>query len=99
MSWSQVSGEPVTLALSEEVAMTGGWLPVSALLEGERGLWTVLRVVDTDQGAVTAREAVEVLDVRGDRAYVRGTLGDHQRFIADGVQRIAPGTPVVLEEA
>ncbi len=94
-----MDGEPVTLALSEEVVMTGGWLPVSALLEGERGLWTVLRVVDTDEGTVTAREAVEVLDVRGDRAYVRGSLGDTQRFIADGVHRIAPGTPVVLAEA
>ncbi len=94
-----MDGEPVTLSLSEEVTMVGGWLPVSALLEGERGLWNVLRVVDSDRGTVTAREAVEVLDVRGDRAYVRGSLGDHQRFIADGVHRIAPGTPVVLEEA
>jgi hypothetical protein len=94
-----LDGEPVSLALAEEVEMEGGWLPISALLEGERGLWTVLRVVDTGTGTVTAREAVEVLDVRGDRAYVRGSLGDRQLFIADGVHRIAPGTPVALKEA
>jgi RND family efflux transporter MFP subunit len=94
-----LDGELVSLALSEAVAMEGGWLPISALLEGERGLWTVLRLVNTGNGTVTAREAVEVLAVRGDHAYVRGSLGDRQRFIADGVHRVAPGTPVVLKEA
>ena len=94
-----LDGEPVSLALTETVEMRGGWLPISALLEGERGLWTVLRLEETDAGLVTVREAVEVLAVQGERAFVRGSLADHQRFVADGVHRVAPGTPVVLEEA
>ena len=41
-----------------------------------------------------AREVVEVLTVRGDRAYVRGTLSDAQRYVSDGVHRVAPGTAI-----
>ncbi len=89
-----LDGEPVTLRLEETVSSMGGWLPVSALLEGERGLWTVLRLESTSDGAVSVREAVEVLDVKGSRAYVRGSLAAGQRYITDGVHRIAPGTPV-----
>ncbi len=89
-----LDGEPVTLRLEEEVASSGGWLPVSALLEGERGLWTVLRLESTEAGAVSVREAVEVLDVRGSQAYVRGSLAAGQTYITDGVHRVAPGTPV-----
>lgn len=94
-----LDGEPVNLLLEEPVDMRGGWVPVAALLEGERGLWTVLRVDDRPEGPVTVREAVEVLEVQGSRAYVRGTLGDAARYVADGVHRIAPGTPVAPRPA
>ncbi len=94
-----LDGEPVNLLLEEHVEMRGGWVPVAALLEGERGLWTVLRLEPTPEGPVTVREAVEVLEVQGSRAYVRGTLGDAAQYIADGVHRIAPGTPVAAQEA
>ncbi|MEQ8801699.1 MAG: efflux RND transporter periplasmic adaptor subunit [Haliea sp.] len=90
-----LDGEIATLVLSETVAAAGGWLPISALLEGERGIWTVLRLGQRDDGATVAqREAVEVLHVDGNRAYVRGTLQPGQRVIADGIHRIAAGTPV-----
>jgi RND family efflux transporter MFP subunit len=88
-------GEPVAVSLPRRVTSDGGWLPLSALLEGERGIWTVLRVHDGS----TAREAVEVLHVSGDRAFVRGTLRDGDRVIADGVHRIAPGTRVTPLES
>ena len=94
-----LDGEPVSLVLQESVAMKGGWVPMSALLEGERGLWTVLRLEETDQGVITVREAVEVLAVQGDRVYVRGTLADRQRYVADGVHRLAPGTLIDPVEA
>lgn len=90
-----LDGEIATLVLPETVAARGGWLPISALLEGERGIWTVLRLGQRDDGATVAqREAVEVLHVDGNRAYVRGSLQPGQRVIADGIHRIAAGTPV-----
>ncbi|MFO7553175.1 MAG: efflux RND transporter periplasmic adaptor subunit [Haliea sp.] len=90
-----LDGEIATLVLSKTVPAGGGWLPISALLEGERGIWTVLRLGQRDDGATVAqREAVEVLHVDGNRAYVRGSLQPGQRVIADGIHRIAAGTPV-----
>ncbi len=90
-----VDGEPVTLQLDESVPTTGGWLPLTALLEGQRGVWNVLRLTEADDGLRTVREAVEVLDVQGERAYVRGTLPANSEVVATGLHRITPGALVV----
>ena len=94
-----LDGEPVTLTLTETVAATGGWLPIAALQEGQRGVWTVLRLAPEADRFRTVREAVEVLDVQQDRAYVRGTLSPGDRVVASGVHRVTPGTPVLVEES
>jgi RND family efflux transporter MFP subunit len=87
-------GEAVTLELSRQITEEGGWLPVSALLEGQRGIWNVLRLEEVGQQIVSVREVVEVLEIQGDHAYVRGSIVDGQQIIAAGVHRIAPGTAV-----
>lgn len=92
-------GEPVNLKLAETIESYGGWLPMSALLEGERGLWTVLRLDSSAERPVAVREAVEVLEVQGERAFVRGTLIDRARVVTDGVHRVTPGTPLAPQEA
>lgn len=88
-------GEPVAISLPRRIEQRGGWLPLSALLEGERGVWTVLALRERDEGSVALREIVEVLHVSGDRAYVRGTLNSGDEVISDGVHRVAPGTRVM----
>ncbi|MEM9255579.1 MAG: efflux RND transporter periplasmic adaptor subunit [Pseudomonadota bacterium] len=90
-----LEGEPVSLMLAEQVDSVGGWLPMAALIEGERGVWNVLRVHASDGGEVAVREVVEVLEVRGEYVYVVGTLKDQERVIADGVHRVVPGVAVV----
>jgi RND family efflux transporter MFP subunit len=92
-------GEPVAISLPRRVEQAGGWLPLSALLEGERGVWTVLALRERDEGKLALREVVEVLHVSGDRAFVRGTLNDGDRVIRDGVHRVAPGTQVAVVQA
>lgn len=92
-------GEPIAVRIPREVAAEGGWLPLSALLEGERGVWTVLALQGDDTRTTTRREVVEVLHVSGDRAYVHGTLSHGDRVIADGIHRIAPGTLVRTDVA
>ena len=90
-----LDGETVSLSLERSVRARGGWVPISALLEGERGAWTVLRISQRQDGAqVALREAVEVLSVDDNRAFVRGSLRDGQPVVADGVHRIAAGTAV-----
>ncbi|NQY04517.1 MAG: efflux RND transporter periplasmic adaptor subunit, partial [Halieaceae bacterium] len=93
-----LDGEPVTLTLGETVTDTGGWLPMTALIEGERGLWTVMRLDETGDSPTAIREAVEVLHVHGDQAYVRGTLVDGHAIIATGIHRVTPGAPLVAVE-
>ncbi|EAQ97863.1 efflux RND transporter periplasmic adaptor subunit [Congregibacter litoralis] len=92
-------GEPVSVSVPRTEPETGGWLPLSALIEGERGIWTVLALRERDGNTVALREVVEVLHVSGDRAFVRGSVRDGDRLIADGVHRIAPGTAVAPLEA
>lgn len=87
-------GEPVMLELSESVPAQGGWLPVTALIEGHRGLWTVLTVDRTASAPTSVRESVEVIHVSGDQAFVRGTLADGAEVIATGLQRISPGAVI-----
>ncbi|MCB1706121.1 MAG: efflux RND transporter periplasmic adaptor subunit [Halioglobus sp.] len=89
-----LDGEPVTLELQETVAETGGWLPIAALLEGNRGIWTVLRLEPEGDHLRTISEAVEVLEVNSDRAFVRGTLPDGAAVVASGLHRISAGTLV-----
>ena len=84
-----------SLVLEQEVSMRGGWVPMEALKEGQRGAWTVLRLEPGTAGTTMAvREAVEVLDTRGDMAYVRGTLPDGSRLIREGIHRVTPGVNV-----
>lgn len=89
-----LDGEAVTLELQETVAEDGGWLPIAALLEGSRGVWTVLRVEPDGEELRTVSEAVEVLEVNGDRAFVRGTLPSGAQVVASGMHRISPGALV-----
>ncbi len=89
-------GEIVELLLERDVAAKGVWLPISALSEGRKGLWSVLTVVERDGGQSVVREAVEVLHVDDGRAYVRGTIGTGARIVTNGTNRIIPGQRVAL---
>ena len=94
-----LDGEPVTLELEQPVMQTGGWLPIPALLEGKRGVWTVLEIVADGNSHRTAREAVEVLYIRDNKAFVRGTLAPGSRVVVNGIHRISPGALVAVQEA
>jgi len=89
-----LDGQSVTLELEESVPMVGGWLPLDALTEGDRGLWNVL-VVDAEvEGYIARRETVEVIYSRGDQVFVRGTLAEQALVISGGLQRLSPGRVV-----
>ena len=89
-----LDGQTVTLKLEERVEAEGGWLPLDALSEGSRGLWSVLVVSAEVEGHVARRESVEVIYSRGNRVFVRGTLPDSALVISGGLQRLSPGTVV-----
>jgi len=90
-------GDTVTLEMSREIADGGFWLPLAALTEGERGLWSVLTLQgDDDTRSRLQQEVVELLHVDDDLAYVRGTLQAGARVVAGGRNRVIPGQLVSL---
>lgn len=91
---SALDGEPITLELAQAVYMEGGWLPISALMEGQRGVWTVLQIVGDPGEQRAIREAVEVLEIQGDMAYVIGTITHGSLIVAHGTHRVTPGVSV-----
>jgi RND family efflux transporter MFP subunit len=88
-------GAVATLELSSYVSETGGWIPLESLMEGERGLWSILTVDLSTVPSATRRESVEIVYTENDRAYVRGTLANNDWVVATGLQRVSPGTTVM----
>ncbi len=89
-------GEIVELLLERRVPSEGAWLPLPALSEERKGLWSLLTVVERDGETSVARETVEILHLEEGRAYVRGTFTEGARFVLSGTNRVIPGQRVAL---
>ena len=90
-------GQIARLQLNESVAETGYWLPTTALVQGEKGLWNSYAAVpfeDNSAGYQVERRLVEVLHTEGDRVFVRGTLNPDDLIITNGTQKLVPGQSI-----
>ena len=92
-------GAIARLNVTQNIATSGFWLPTTALIKGERGLWSCYVLVEEgnspgNAGKVEARD-VEVLYTEGDRVLVRGTLQPGEKAIVNGTHRIVPGQSVM----
>ncbi len=96
-------GQTVRLVLSATQESQGFWLPTTALVPRDRGLWSVYVLTQSDPSDTAAdvytvsRRDVEALHTEGDRVLVRGTLQAGEQAIASGIHRIVPGEKVRLE--
>ncbi len=102
------AGDLATLLLTETetVPDRGFWLPIGALAEGARGLWTTYVLEQAErlpQGAPVRAETfrieprfVEVIYEESDRVFVSGNVEDGARIVADGLHRVVPGQLVRL---
>jgi len=84
-------GAVVELALAQSVTVSGYWLPLTALVEADRGLWGVFVINAT---GILERRLVEIVHSESDRAFVRGTLAARERVVRTGVQRLVVGQQV-----
>ena len=84
-------GSVVELHLSQKVASPGFWVPLSALIESERGLWGAYVIAADD---TVERRLVEIVHSDGDAVFVRGTLTAGERLVSGGVHRMVPGQQV-----
>jgi RND family efflux transporter MFP subunit len=92
-------GDTADVWLETLVPGPGFAVPLTALVEGRRGLWMIYVVDDT---GVVGIEALEVVAITGDTAFVQGSLRPGQYFVTQGRHRIAPGQivqPQVAPEA
>lgn len=89
-------GGIVTLVLDSVIEERGAWVPLVALKESDRGLWSLLTVTEQDGKPVVRREAAEVLHVDGAHAYVRGTFKPGASVISNGTNRVVPGQFVAV---
>lgn len=97
-----VMGETARLIVNEQQASSGYWLPSTALIAGDRGLWSVYVVgAQVSAGKTTgyrvARRDVEMLHTQGDRAFVRGLVEAGDRVITSGTHRIVADQLVAIE--
>ncbi len=94
------SGAVVRLPMDRTVDERGAWVPMLALTQGSRGLWSLLVAVpDGGSGWIAERRLVEIVHPEGERAFVRGTLDDGDKVIVNGLQRLSPGMPVQPRDA
>ncbi len=101
------TGDLARIAVEQPVAESGFWLPVTALSEGSRGLWTVNVVMPIESGDMPANGAthyveqrsVEVLYKQQSVVFVRGALIEGDRFVTSGLQRIVPNQHVRIAGA
>jgi len=86
-------GDLVALRLAVRMEASGVWVPLAALTETVRGLWSVY-VIDDNHRA--QRKALDIIYQHKDAAYVRGALSEGDRIVAVGTHRIVPGQQVRL---
>ncbi len=92
-------GAIARLLTDERQTSAGYWLPSTALIAGDRGLWSVY-VLSPDGSEVdrVARRDVEVLYTEGDRSFVRGLVEGGDRIITSGTHRVVAGQLVTPKE-
>ncbi|AGI70270.1 RND-family efflux transporter MFP component (plasmid) [Octadecabacter antarcticus 307] len=85
------------LNLTQRISQSGFSLPLTALKEGVRGLWTVQALVPDDAGSFRVQsEAIEIIHADEARVFVRGTLQDGVQIVEGGTHRLVSGQLVRL---
>lgn len=96
-----VAGQVVQLLLSETVFLEGFWLPTTALVGRESGLWSCYALGESPERLPrrlngepvfqVERRDLEILYAESDRVFVRGTLRPGDQVITEGTHRLVPG--------
>ncbi len=89
-------GQVARINLSRKFDLTGFWVPLAALTQGDQGLWALLSLEPTEDAEifVLKRREVEVVQVDSERAFVRGTIDAGTQLVSSGVRRLAQGQQV-----
>jgi RND family efflux transporter MFP subunit len=87
-------GQSVTLWVPQSIERQGAWIPRAALIEKDRGLWSVLRLRPSEQGFYTEPVSVSIIAIDDAKVYVESTLATGDLIVQEGVHRVGLGTLV-----
>lgn len=87
-----LEGELAYLAFEQTMDESGYWVPLTALIDGLRGVWNVY-VIGTDNKV--ERRSVNVLYADSEHAFINGSLANGESIIASGLHRVVLGQPVL----
>ena len=94
-------GQLGRLKIIQQTKARGFWLPITALAEGRRGLWSAY-VLEPDGPDAAVRKVslreLQLLNSEEDRAFVRGTLRDGEIVVVSGLHRLVPGQQVKIAD-
>jgi hypothetical protein len=85
-----MTGDIVSISVSNQVEKKGAWVPVSSLANGVRGLWTLYVAEQAQGGYIVKSRTVAVEYLEDDRAYITGAINQGDRVILNGLQRLTP---------
>lgn len=91
-------GDMVELVVTRDIPADGAWVPLAALSEAQNGLWSLLTTVESEAALIARREAVEILHVEGERAFVRGSFLDGDQVIVGGDNRLVAGQRISIRD-
>lgn len=87
-------GDLVSLSVDVVIEKQGAWVPVSALSNGVRGLWTLF-VIDRSSGVqIIQPRSVYVEYMEQDRAFVSGAVQQGELLVLSGLHRLTPNQTV-----
>lgn len=93
-------GDLASIRVERTIEQPGFWLPLDALTESARGLWSCFVIDAARDGALTVEQRqLEVLHTDGTRAYVTGTLQPDELVVRSGLHRIVPGDRVTIDSS
>lgn len=99
------SGDLAKIEINRTIYQEGFWVPIEALTEGNRGLWSLYIAKPNDKEAKTDDESTHSLERRdvelhyttADKAFVYGVLEHGDLVVQSGTHRLIPKLPVRLE--
>ena len=78
------------LQIKQKVNTAGYWLPTTALVKAEKGLWSCFVAIEKAGNYRIEKRDLELLHSDGDRVFVRGMVSEGDKVVAEGTQRIVP---------
>lgn len=90
-------GQTGQLRIEQHITQSGAWIPLSAIEDGVRGLWTI-KTAKGFEDPIVSVEAIEILHADEERAFVKGTFEPDARLILSGLHRIAPGQRIRIKK-